>query len=103
MAPRHCMRDHGARGHPVFEEIALLQRLPRGLIEHVPPTGGAREEQKEKERYGLHSSTSRMQSGFRFSRNLAVPSRWNFGSCASMQRKNRSIEARLNSGTLNTG
>ena len=41
--------------------------------------------------------------GLSSSRNLRVRFKSNFGSSASMQRKKRSMEARRNSGTLNTG
>src|SRR4051812_29581943 len=94
----------------VLEKLTPLQRLARGLIEHITATTGERREsytkrdwKKMTDEAGLHSTTSEMLQGPSVSRNFHVPCLSNFGSMTSMQRKKRSMDARRNSGTLKTG
>ena len=44
LAPRDRVRDEGARGRAVSEEVAGLERRVPGLIVHVLPAGGHRHE-----------------------------------------------------------
>src|SRR5437667_9630150 len=97
------MGDDWPGGHAISEKIAFRQRLAGRLMKHVPPAADAGQDEEHNQAQRSHSSTSVNMQGCRVSRKLQVSCRSNFGSAASMQRKKRSIEARLNSGTLKTG
>src|SRR5258708_2853389 len=90
------------RGSCVLEEIAFGKRLVPGLIKHVRTASGRDRHQNDCAPSPLHRATSRTDSAGNRSRKIRVAWRSNFGSVASMHKKNRSSEARRNSGTLNT-
>ena len=99
-----------ARARTIREERARAKRLVLRLVVHV--LTAARDEEETRERrddsrcwqgsasYGSTSLTALAPKPFMNSRVRALS---NFGSVASMARKNRSWLARANAGTLNTG
>src|SRR5262249_226477 len=87
-------------------EIALRQRLEFRLIMHILPTTGQNKQCSHRKcvSEGPHQlGTSDKERGFRLSRNRRVSARSYFASEAKMIRKNRSLLAKANRSTLNTG
>src|SRR5579863_9196795 len=112
MSSRHGSFHHRARGAMVGEKFARGERLITRLIMHVLAASGERqapERPRRKEELAAHFifrhhfSTSAISSGLSVARNALVLAISNVGSEASMQRKNRSMDARLNISTLKTG
>src|SRR2546423_1419507 len=101
---RHGMWRDWARTRFVREKLALRIGLGLWLVGHVLPAGAhTYRQQDEPQERALHCDTSAISSGSRLSRNARVVTRSKRASVASMQRKNRSCDARSNSGRLNIG
>src|SRR5262249_7000308 len=95
----HC----GPCSAPVAEEIGLSIDAIARLVMHIQPPPGKGDESECNEQRLPHPSTSATSNGCSVVRNSFVPFKSNFGSLASMHRKNRSLDARLNRGALKTG
>src|SRR5207302_11308368 len=115
LAARHGPRRERPRRTLVGEEGTRLQRAVARLLRHLLLTPHCQQAGNEsaahdrlphcppRVRHVRHSATSETSRGPSPARNCRVASGSNFGSDASMHRKNRSVDARAKRSTLKTG